>query len=85
MCKELSITYLVNEIGNYSGSRPLVGTEQWYLEITADGPWTITIEPLNNEPSAAGGIEGVGDYVSGYFTPVRVGGVPYTLSHAGEV
>lgn len=77
---------LVNEIGSYTGSRPLSGSAsgKYYFEIDADGPWTIRVEPIPGEPAAAQGIEGAGDYVSGVFAPVSTGPIPYTVAHDGK-
>ncbi|GAB4323759.1 MAG: hypothetical protein Kow0010_05270 [Dehalococcoidia bacterium] len=58
---------LVNEIGPYDGRRPLIGGKSYVLDVTAGGSWSIDIEPLGIEPSAASGIEGRGDDVSGLF------------------
>lgn len=75
---------LANAIGNHSGQRPIVATGQVWFEITADGPWTITIEALQPDPAAAQGVSGTGEYVSGTFTPAKLGPVPYNMSHTGE-
>jgi hypothetical protein len=75
---------LANTIGNHSGQRPIIGSGQVYFEVTADGAWTITIEALQPDPAAAQGISGNGEYVSGTFTPAKVGPVPYNVSHTGE-
>jgi hypothetical protein len=76
--------FLVNTIGNYTGIRPMFGEGEWYLEINADGAWTVTIEPIGPESGAAQGIEGHGDYVSGVFEPTKTGNVPYNLKHTGK-
>lgn len=75
---------LANDIGNVTAQRPLVATGGVYFEVSADGPWTITIEALQNDPAAAQGVSGNGEYVSGLFTPARLGPVPYNFSHTGE-
>src|SRR5699024_5894531 len=49
---------LVNEIGPYEGTRPinLQGPEVKELDITADGSWTVIIQPLiNAQPAEASG------------------------------
>jgi|GEM_PF-980225 hypothetical protein len=75
---------VANDIGTVHAQRPLVASGGVYFEVSADGPWTITIEALQNDPAAAHGISGNGEYVSGLFTPVRLGPVPYNLSHTGK-
>ena len=75
---------LVNESGDYAGSVALVGRKQWYLEIKAESSWSITVDPLPTEQSASQGVEGRGDYASGYFTPSRQGAVPHTFTHDGS-
>ena len=74
---------LVNTIGAYDGSRPVLGKGQFYLEIDADGPWTATVEPLGFDDAYAGGLEGDGDAASPLFTP-RIGAVPFRFTHLGE-
>ncbi len=75
---------VANEIGTATSMTPLEGTGSWFLEVNADGEWTITIEPIGNDPGAAGAIGGRGTYVSGFFTPPRTGPVPYRFSHTGQ-
>jgi hypothetical protein len=75
---------MVNEIGPYQGSRPLIGGKEVFFEVDADGAWTIRVEPLVFDEVAAQGIEGTGDQVSGLFTPLRQGPVPYAFTHNGE-
>lgn len=58
---------LVNEIGAYDGRRPLVGGKSYMLDVAAGGSWSIDIEPLGVEPSAADTFDGRGDQVSGLF------------------
>ena len=49
---------LVNVIGNYKGSRPVIGEDDRvvYFEVTADGAWTINIEPLGETPPWSKGL-----------------------------
>lgn len=75
---------MVNRIGRYAGVRPLVAKAGTYFEIQADGEWSIRIEPMGVDLSAADGIEGFGDFVSGVFEPTKTGSVPYTFKHTGE-
>lgn len=71
---------LVNEIGFYRGSRPLLGLTPVVLDIDADGPWTVTIEPIGLASSPAFG--GAGSSVSGLFDPP--GAAPWMIEHNGE-
>ncbi len=60
------IDLLVNTIGSYTGARPanfLSGEEISELEITADGPWTVTARPLAESPMMDSISEGSGDEV----------------------
>jgi hypothetical protein len=75
---------LANSIGNYDGQRPLLGSGPVYFEVTADGDWKITIEALQPDPAAAQGVSGNGEYVSGIFSPAKLGPVPYNISHTGS-
>lgn len=77
-------TLVANGIGNYSGSRLLLSDGPVFLEIKADGAWTIRVEPIPDEPAAATDLRGTDDYVSGFFTPPSEGAVPYLFSHTGE-
>lgn len=77
--------HMVNAIGNYQGSRPLLGSKgPYYLEINADGAWKVTIESLTMNEANAQGIEGQGEYVSDFFTPVKQGPVPHLFTHTGK-
>jgi hypothetical protein len=42
------------------------------------------IEALQPDPAAAQGVSGNGEYVSGTFTPARLGPIPYNMSHTSE-
>lgn len=59
---------LVNEIGAYSGtvSYGLMGGEPTILQITADGGWTIQIDPVTAAPVAPAQLSGAGDAVFKY-------------------
>lgn len=74
---------LFNTIGNHDGVRPLRSTAPTYFEVSGDGDWSLTIEPLPQQPDAAGGISGHGQVVSGYFQP-RASRVPFSFSHDGS-
>ncbi len=71
---------LVNTIGAYSGSRPLLSDKPTTFEIEADGAWTLTIRPLTSYGTPA--ISGVGDYVSSLFFPPDAG--PWEIDHTGS-
>jgi len=71
---------LVNDIGPYDGTRPLVGGDAFILDINADGAWSISIEPLGTQRSAA--FSGRGDATSGLFNPPTVGA--WEIRHNGE-
>lgn len=75
--------YLVNKIGAYSGERPILGDQEVYFEVNADGAWTITIEPIGQDETA-NAIEGSGDVVSDLFWPAGASATPYTFSHDGK-
>ncbi|WP_205701355.1 hypothetical protein [Herpetosiphon llansteffanensis] len=77
-------SYLVNEIGNYTGSRVLYGDSSSFLEINADGEWTAEIVPIGFEAAAANGFSGTGDMVSGLFMPSKEGPIPFQFSHNGD-
>lgn len=57
---------LVNEIGDYRGMTPLgleTPTRARVIEVTADGPWTITVRPVSSAPKAKLKKSYVGDQV----------------------
>ena len=70
---------LVNAIGGYAGSRPLLAREPVAFDIRADGAWSISIEPMaaGNTPIFAG----TGDAVSALFVPPPGG--TWEIQHAG--
>lgn len=83
--KDGKMTGLVNAIGDYRGSRPLIGDDgPYYLEIKADGRWTAIIEPLFQDDELAQGLEGKGAHTSNLFAPAREGPIPYRFTHDGE-
>jgi len=81
------IDLLVNEIGNYNGTRPLdFGASELTerLEIQADGSWTVLIEPISEAKSVrvpTTNTSGQGDMVL-----LLSGSSPDTaeISHTGE-
>lgn len=72
----------VNEIGKFTGSFPLVlfDATTVTLEITADGPWTITLVPLLYGNVTE--MTGTGMYVSNLF-PVEDGKI-FQFTHSGK-
>jgi hypothetical protein len=71
---------LVNEIGSYSGSRPLFGSSPATFDIRADGDWSILITPVT--VSGTPEFTGRGDSVSGLFDTVPTGA--FEFSHDGR-
>lgn len=76
--------FFVNAIGAYQGQRLLVGDTPLYLEVDADGAWTVEIEPIVHTGTTAQAIEGAGDTVSDIFDPAGARPVPYHLTHTGK-
>jgi hypothetical protein len=76
---------LANAIGGYSGTALLEGTpgEALFLEVQADGAWTIEVTALGFDNGAVR-FSGQGDMVSPLFTPPAQGPVPYAFSHDGR-
>ena len=58
---------LVSATGAYDGSRPLVIQDTVSFQVTADGNWTIRVEPLRSGGQPA--FSGTGDRVSPFFDP----------------
>ena len=73
-------TLLVNEIGPYQGTRPLVGDGDVTFDVDADGAWTIVLSPLGTADGAA--FSGTGAAVSGLFDPPDAGAWEFT--HDGQ-
>lgn len=71
---------MVNEIGNYSGARPLIGTDPVVFDVRADGTWTISIDPIGLASGVA--FSGKGDAVSGLFDPPATGA--WEIAHDGK-
>ena len=71
---------LTSAIGAYRGQRPLVVQGPVSFKVTADGAWTLQIQPM-----ASGGqpkFSGTGDAVSAYFQPPRP--APWAIAHDGR-
>jgi hypothetical protein len=71
---------LINTIGPYNGTRPIIGTDPVTFDIEADGAWTLVLEPIKGggEPP----FSGKGDDVSSFFAPPQTG--PWEFSHDGK-
>lgn len=78
------VSLLVNEIGSYSGTAAF-GIDPWadssakYLEITADGPWSVTFRPMSKAPTLPS--TGRGD---GVFQYLASSAATKTITHRGE-
>lgn len=59
---------LIDTIGAYEGSRPLLEGSPVQLNIDADGPWTVTVTAMTC-CAASGAFAGRGDAVSSQFNP----------------
>lgn len=76
---------LFNDLGNYEGEALLPIESDLRFEVTASGPWTLTVEPIPVTDSYAGGLlEGQGDRVSDLFQPDVTGNRVYGYSHDGQ-
>ena len=71
---------LTSAIGPYSGQRPLVVEGPVSFHVTADGNWSLTVQPIAS--GATPNFSGNGDAVSAYFDPPPPG--TWAVSHAGE-
>jgi hypothetical protein len=71
---------LTSAIGVYQGQRPLVVSGPVAFQVTADGNWSLKIQPIPQ--GATPNFQGTGDAVSGYFNPPPAG--QWQLSHDGQ-
>lgn len=74
---------LVNTIGDYSGQRPVNlydGENVGFLEVTADGPWTVRAVPFSDIERFETSASGTGDTV----LFVTGGGGRLAVTHSGE-
>lgn len=69
---------LVNEIGEYTGET-LMAPGARALRVEADGPWTISIAPVDSVPTFSTELSGSGSSVVGY----RGGEAALTVTHDG--
>ncbi|HEY1291658.1 MAG TPA: hypothetical protein VGJ60_01080, partial [Chloroflexota bacterium] len=71
---------LTSAIGPYSGQRPLVVEGPVSFHVTADGNWTLSVQPLAS--GATPNFSGSGDAVSGSFNPPPP--ATWSVSHDGQ-
>jgi hypothetical protein len=67
-------------IGSYRGQRPLVVQGPVSFQVTADGAWSVRIQPMANGGQPA--FSGTGDGVSPYFAPPAPRS--WTIAHDGQ-
>src|SRR3981081_3959613 len=58
---------VTSAIGSYRGQRPLVVEGPISFQVTADGAWTLSVQPMASGAMPA--FSGTGDAVSAYFAP----------------
>jgi hypothetical protein len=75
---------LVNAIGAYQGTRLAAAADAVYLEIKADGAWTVEAQALGRNDAQGAAFSGKGDQVSDLFEPPALGPVPVAVSHDGK-
>ena len=71
---------LASAIGAYHGQRPLVVEGPVSFEVTADGAWSLTLQPMSSGGSPE--FSGAGDGVSSYFAPPGPGN--WSIAHDGQ-
>jgi hypothetical protein len=71
---------VTSAIGAYRGQRPLVVQGPISFKVTADGAWTLKIQPMSSGGSPA--FSGSGDAVSAYFTPPQA--AAWDVAHDGQ-
>jgi hypothetical protein len=72
---------LTSAIGAYKGQRPLVVQGPVSFQVTADGSWTLRVQPMASGGSPT--FSGTGDAVSAYFTPPS-NPAAWSVSHDGQ-
>jgi hypothetical protein len=72
---------LTSAIGAYKGQRPLVVQGPVSFQVTADGSWTVNVQPMARGGTPA--FTGTGDAVSAYFTPPPSAAM-WNVSHDGQ-
>ena len=76
---------VVNEIGNYSGVRPIDFQESpAALQVEADGAWTIVVQALEKAPRWPGQSSGTGSAVLVVDPGAVQGLTTVTITHAGD-
>lgn len=71
---------VASAIGSYRGQRPLVVEGPVSFKITADGAWTLKVQPIPTGAKPA--FSGSGDAVSAYFAPP--GPTTWDVVHDGQ-
>jgi hypothetical protein len=71
---------LTQAIGQYRGQRPLVVTSAVAFDVTADGDWSLKVQPMSSGGTPA--FSGSGDGVSSFFTPPQPR--EWSISHNGQ-
>ena len=75
---------LVNTIGSYSGTTDFgltgLGDAPAFIQITADGSWTVTLSPISSASSLGNAAEGEGDSVFTYDGPAGAAAITHTGS-----
>lgn len=75
---------LVNTIGSYSGTTDFgltgLGDSPSFIQITADGSWTVTLSPISSASSLGNAAEGEGDSVFTYDGPAGAAAITHTGS-----
>jgi hypothetical protein len=74
---------LVETEGPYSGEKLLSGATSYFLNVDAEGEWSMQIEAVGTSDQPLEELAGTGDFVSEFFMPSRSGEVPYTFTHDG--
>ncbi len=72
---------LVNTIGSYSGTTDFgltgLGDSPSFIQITADGEWTVTLSPISAASSLGNAAEGAGDTVLTYAGPAGAAAITH--------
>jgi hypothetical protein len=73
---------LTTAIGPYKGQRPLVVMGPVAFDVTADGAWSVKVQPMSSGGSPS--FSGSGDMVSAYFNPPGTAATAWLLEHHGQ-
>src|SRR5260221_10811138 len=71
---------VTSAIGAYRGQRPLVVSGPVSFQVTADGAWSLSVQPIPSGAKPA--FSGTGDAVSAYFAPPAA--TLWDVSHDGQ-